>query len=70
MPTGTGRVKTREVTREDIQNAALVGQIVAESDLANTDVICAVDDDDCCGAVPSNLTAGVVCRLFLAGASF
>lgn len=49
LPAGTGRVKTREVTRDDIQDAALVGQIVTESDLVKTDVICAVDDDDCCG---------------------
>lgn len=42
-------MKTREVTCENIQDAALVGQIVAESDLAKSNVICAVDDDDCCG---------------------
>jgi len=34
-----GPRETREVTREDVQGAALIGQIVAESDLAKTDVI-------------------------------
>jgi len=42
-------VKTRRVTRREVRDAALVGQIVAEADLVEIDVTCVVDDDDCCG---------------------
>jgi hypothetical protein len=42
-------VKVREVMRKDVRDAALIGQIIAEADLADAGVICVVDDDDCCG---------------------
>jgi hypothetical protein len=42
-------VKVREVTRRDVRDAALIGQIIGEADLADASVICLVDDDDCCG---------------------
>jgi len=42
-------VKTRKVTRRDVRDAALAGQIIAEADLIRSNVACIVDDDDCCG---------------------
>lgn len=41
-------MKIRKVTRRDVRDAALVGQIIAEADLIRSDVTCVVDDD-CCG---------------------
>lgn len=43
------RARIREVSRRDVRDAALVGQIIAEADLVDVGVICLVDDDDCCG---------------------
>jgi hypothetical protein len=42
-------VKIRGVTRKNVREAALIGQIIAEAALAETNVTCVVDDDDCCG---------------------
>jgi len=42
-------VKIPKVTRGDVRQAALIGQIIAEAALAETAVTCVVDDDDCCG---------------------
>lgn len=44
-------MKVREVLHKDVRNAALIGQIIAEADLAEAGVICIVDDDDCCGHI-------------------
>ena len=42
-------MRVRRVTHQDVEDAALVGQIIAEAALAEINVACIVDDDDCCG---------------------
>ena len=42
-------MRGRQVTRKDVRGAALIGQIIAEAELADVGTICIVDDDDCCG---------------------
>ena len=42
-------MKSRKVTRKDVRDAALIGQIIAGAELADAGTICITDDDDCCG---------------------
>lgn len=42
-------MRVRQVTRKDVRAAALIGQIIAEAELADVGTICIVDEDDCCG---------------------